>query len=97
MLQKAVDTCNADSGTVEDCKVLELNKDADMDNCIIPPSIDEETEGWLDALPGCNPIQPGPGMAVIPEDCVDNSVIGPRKKFHSDMSELGWDYVGCAT
>lgn len=49
-----LDSCpgvNAYSGTPTDCS--------------ISPPTDEQVTGLLDALPGCNPIQAGPGQASI--------------------------------
>jgi hypothetical protein len=97
VLQQAVDTCNADSGVVEECAVLDLFENEEMDDCKIAPSVNEETEGWLDALPGCNPVQSGPEMAVMSETCEDTAKIGPKKSYSTDVSSLGWQYVGCAT
>lgn len=97
ILDQAVQGCNAESGVIEECTVLDLYTTEEMNECVLPPAIDEPITGFLDALPGCNPIQPGPDRAVKPADCVDNAKIGPRKSYGSDMSELGWQYVGCAT
>ena len=96
VLDKAVQTCNANSGVVEDCGVLDLYTNEEMDNCVIPPSVAEEIEGWLPALPGCNPVQSGPAKAITPKTCAAPTAIGPKKTYSTDVSKLGWEYVGCA-
>ncbi|TGZ81697.1 WSC-domain-containing protein [Ascodesmis nigricans] len=88
--------CDASSGRVEDCKVLKLQEPEDRDRCKIAPRVNEPTEGWLPALPGCNPVTYGPASAVVPPVCNAVSNIGPPKSYSSDMSSKGWTYVGCA-
>ncbi|RPB22743.1 WSC-domain-containing protein [Terfezia boudieri ATCC MYA-4762] len=96
ILQKAVDGCNADSGLVEACPYFTFfDKDIQKD-CHILPRVDEQTSGWMDKLPGCNPIQAGPGKATPQANCGATTVIGEPKKTYSDMSAKGWSYDGCA-
>ncbi|KAL8806539.1 MAG: hypothetical protein Q9182_001322 [Xanthomendoza sp. 2 TL-2023] len=49
------------------------------DACRKQSSIIEEVglKGPLDKLPGCNPIQAGPGLAVKPADCAGGILAGP--------------------
>ncbi|KAI5777224.1 hypothetical protein EDC01DRAFT_724382 [Geopyxis carbonaria] len=96
-LQKAIDTCTADSGVIEDCAVLKLYTNDETSNCVIPPRVAESTSGWLPALPGCNAIT-GVGATVTPPaTCKAVSVIGAPKSYATDVSSRGWKYVGCAS
>ncbi|BGP24567.1 hypothetical protein JCM10295v2_003485 [Rhodotorula toruloides] len=62
VLQKAIDTCTADSGVIEECPVFELYDYKDGKNrCWQTPAVNEEVLGTVPALPGCNPVQYGPG------------------------------------
>jgi hypothetical protein len=95
-LKKAIDECNAASGNIEECAALELYSNKETDDCMVANSIKEQTEGWMPKLPGCNPIQPGPGKAVPPPPCGAPTTIGTKQVFYSDMSSKGWEHVGCA-
>ncbi|KAA8912018.1 hypothetical protein FN846DRAFT_1019385 [Sphaerosporella brunnea] len=96
ILKKAIDQCNSGNGNIEECTVLELNSDQATNDCMVPNSIKEQTEGWMSKLPGCNPIQPGPGKAITPPPCGAPTSIGTKQVFYTDMSSKGWEYVGCA-
>ncbi|KAF7507574.1 hypothetical protein GJ744_010365 [Endocarpon pusillum] len=97
-LQKAIDECTNNSGRVEDCPVFTLTPNDVAKGCRIPPSIDEQTSGTLDALPGCNPVQAGPGRAVAPTDCKASGVIGKPQAYFTDLTQTKkWSYVGCGT
>jgi len=96
VLQKAIDECNNPSGRVEDCPVLQLQENKLMDDCMVAPSINEQTEGWLPKLPGCNPIQLGPARAIQPPNCGATNTIGPKRTYSTDVSSRGWSYAGCA-
>jgi hypothetical protein len=66
------------------------------DGCILEPSINERTEGWLDALPGCNPIQPGPEDARPVLGCGAPTTIGEPLHYYTDLTgSHGWEWVGC--
>ncbi|BGP07987.1 hypothetical protein JCM10049v2_003832 [Rhodotorula toruloides] len=66
VLQKAIDTCTADSGVIEECPVFELYDYKDGKNrCWQTPSVNEQVLGTLPALPGCNPVQYGPGDVTV--------------------------------
>jgi hypothetical protein len=97
-LQKAVNECNADSGRVEDCHVFDFFTDNFAQGCKIPASIDEQVHGVLDALPGCNPIQNGPGMAKAVKGCGAPTTIGAADSNFVDLTtSKGFAYVGCGT
>ncbi len=72
--------------------------DADSQGCIIPPSIDEPISGVLEALPGCNKVQNGPGRAQPESGCGAPTSYGKPDSFFTDLTaSKGWEYVGCGT
>jgi len=94
VLDNAIKTCTSDSGVVEDCGAFEFTDNSLMDGCYVPSMIDEPTTGWLDALPGCNPVTTEAGNDTT--GCTDTAVIGAPATQSTDVSSLGWSYVGCA-
>lgn len=96
-LQDAIDQCTSNSGNVEDCPVFKLIPEGAAQGCKIPPSIDEQTSGTLDALPGCNPVQAGPERAVSKSSgCTVSDDIGKPKAYFTDLTQTKkWSYVGC--
>lgn len=97
VLQQAVDGCNNDSGVVEECPFFQFFPSNSVTDCFIPPRVNEPTTGWLPKLPGCNPVQAGPGKAVASTGCGATTVIGPPLTYSTDVSSRGWGYVGCST
>lgn len=98
LLQRAVDTCTADSGRVEDCPEFKLIPDSQAEGCRIASKIDEPVSGLLDALPGCNAVQQGPGKATQQTDCGAPTTIGAgNATFFTDLTSKGWSYTGCGT
>ncbi len=98
LLQRAVDTCTNDSGRVEDCPEFKLIPDTQAEGCRIEPKIDEPVSGVLSALPGCNPVQKGPGAATPQSDCGATTTIGAgNATFFTDLTSKGWSYTGCGT
>lgn len=69
-LQSAIDTCLNGSGLEQDCPLFDL---AYGQECHITPQVDEIVSGSLVALPGCNPVQFGPGVAT-PQVCTNKVV-----------------------
>lgn len=72
-LQNAIDHCNnpndaTGSGDTEACSYLTVQSSSAANNCKISPSVSETTTGVLYTLPGCNPLQFGPGDATIYSD-----------------------------
>ncbi|GAA5843202.1 hypothetical protein JCM5353_001197 [Sporobolomyces roseus] len=70
VLQKAVTECTAESGVIEECPVFdffdwEIEHTPEEMSCIQSPGISEPVLGTLDALPGCNPIDYGPGDVTV--------------------------------
>ncbi|KAF8602380.1 hypothetical protein BDV93DRAFT_545387 [Ceratobasidium sp. AG-I] len=70
-LQNAIDFCNnpnddTGNGVVEACKYLTVIPAATANQCkITNPEVTETVSGTLAKLPGCNPIQDGPGDATL--------------------------------
>ncbi|KAL9632257.1 MAG: hypothetical protein Q9164_005430 [Protoblastenia rupestris] len=54
-------------------KCFEMHTDAERSACKIGTPIDEEVDGPIPALPGCNPIQPGPEDATIQTNCAGDT------------------------
>jgi hypothetical protein len=65
-LQKAMD---ANCGPGRGCRALTSQTDAEMNKCTLNTRVQEPIDGWLTALPGCNPLQAGPGRAVPRTGC----------------------------
>ncbi|KAJ5974956.1 hypothetical protein N7481_008663 [Penicillium waksmanii] len=96
VLQEAIDTCNDGGGDITQCSPIHLYPDTITDSCLLEQSIDEEVGGWLDALPGCNPIQPGPNDATIFTNCGAPTQIGSPRHYYTDVTtKLGWEWIGC--
>ncbi|KZF23573.1 putative WSC domain protein [Xylona heveae TC161] len=96
-LQNAVDTCLADSGALTDCPVFELYDDSFCQSCKIPPSVDEQVDGVLEFLPGCNAYNDGKTVGST-QGCVNNAKIGQPETFYTDLTHsMGWEYAGCAS
>ncbi|TFK23865.1 hypothetical protein FA15DRAFT_656355 [Coprinopsis marcescibilis] len=70
-LQRAMDKCGASIlGLPDSCPELTQISDEEMNSCKVPVMVDEITEGqYLDALPGCNPVQQGPDPATMIRSC----------------------------
>ncbi|KIY62290.1 hypothetical protein CYLTODRAFT_494741 [Cylindrobasidium torrendii FP15055 ss-10] len=71
--QKAIDLCNNPNddtinGVLEACKHVTVLDAAVANNCKIPAVVDEDVDGPMDSLPGCNPLQAGPGDATLYTD-----------------------------
>ncbi|KAH1434190.1 hypothetical protein KXX32_000683 [Aspergillus fumigatus] len=96
VLQEALDTCDDMGGDIRNCQVLKLYDDAITEGCLLEPSIDEKLDGWLDALPGCNPVQPGPDDAVQVKNCAAPGIGEPQHYYTDVTKELGWAWIGCA-
>ncbi|KAL4936958.1 hypothetical protein BDV06DRAFT_203905, partial [Aspergillus oleicola] len=95
-LQEALDTCDDPNGIIENCAALELYDDEITEGCMLEPSIDEAVSGWLSALPGCNPIQPGPNDAKPVSNCSAPTAIDNPQHYYTDVTEtLSWKWLGC--
>jgi hypothetical protein len=98
-LQTAIDKCTQQSGVIEDCQqYLELLSDAEMQDCVNPSRVDEDLSGWLPSLPGCNPVQTGPGRAT-PQTCPQKTtpaILSLDQVSFIKQDVPLWDGVGCA-
>ncbi|KDQ15848.1 hypothetical protein BOTBODRAFT_186901 [Botryobasidium botryosum FD-172 SS1] len=69
VLQRAIDTCNSTpdqlAGVVDACPIFNIASQADAGKCKKTTSVAENVETTLTKLPGCNPLQYGPGDATI--------------------------------
>ncbi|KAJ2927857.1 hypothetical protein H1R20_g9240, partial [Candolleomyces eurysporus] len=68
-LQRAMDTCTEFNGVPSYCKALTVQPDEEINKCTQQTRVDEPIDGYLKALPGCNPIQSGPAEATVAPDC----------------------------
>ncbi|RXW16742.1 hypothetical protein EST38_g9113 [Candolleomyces aberdarensis] len=69
-LKRAMDVCTGADGLVTKCSALTVQTTEEMNNCRVPVKVKEVIEDkYLKQLPGCNPIQRGPGYATIPKGC----------------------------
>jgi len=69
-LQKAMDTCTNGNGIPTDCKVLTVQGMDAMNKCKQSVKVPEVVQGtYMEKLPGCNPLQAGPGPATAVGDC----------------------------
>ena len=95
--ENAVATCLDSTGFV-DCPAFYggLQDDSTKEGCKIAPTVEEQVDGFLAALPGCNPLTYGPAE-VVPGACSQATpAIGAVESF-TDMTSQGWSYQGCAT
>ncbi|MCJ1431025.1 hypothetical protein MMC27_000375 [Xylographa pallens] len=61
--------------------------------CSLPPMVNEQVTGTLDALPGCNPVTNSP--APVP-DCAASKTLGSfTSSIYTDETSKGWAYLGC--
>ncbi|KAF4272369.1 hypothetical protein CNMCM8812_008790 [Aspergillus fumigatus] len=96
VLQDAINTCHDGGGDITKCEPITLQPDWVTDGCILERSINERIDGWLDELPGCNPIQPGPNDARPVTGCGAPTTIGEPLHYYTDLTgSHGWEWVGC--
>lgn len=89
VLQKAIDTCTDLSGDVNACKAVTTFSYSENQQCQIPTTVNEQTGGTLQKLPGCNPLTPG-------GSCSDNTQFGaPPANFVDLTQSKKWEYSGC--
>ncbi|TFK20569.1 hypothetical protein FA15DRAFT_599516 [Coprinopsis marcescibilis] len=75
-LQRAMDYCTDIGNFPSSCTQLTTITDDQMNSCFQKPQVNEETEGYLPKLPGCNPIQSGPASATVVPNCNSVSTTG---------------------
>ena len=94
-LQRAVDECTDDSGSVERCAALTQFTGAECQACRVPEAVNEVNNGHLDKLPGCNSVTYGPERA-LPGQCNDGVQLGVRNLNYVDLTaSKKWSYMGC--
>ncbi|KAL2857598.1 hypothetical protein BJX68DRAFT_263161 [Aspergillus pseudodeflectus] len=95
VLQDAINTCHDGGGDIRKCEPITMQPDYVTDGCILERSIDEQIEGWLDELPGCNPIQAGPEDAKPVANC-DAPKLGDPVHYYTDLTgSHDFEWVGC--
>ena len=92
VLSRAVATCNADSGVIEDCPVFQnenrFNADADMNACsATDPIPGDVTRTTVPFLPGCVAVTGGPAPATAADIDPVCSRSGPYRRSALDSSE----------
>lgn len=96
-LQSAITSCTDPGGVIENCGAFQFYSDDEMAGCKVLPRVAEAVDGVLPALPGCNPVQPGPQAAVEAPACGAPTEIGdPQLPFTDVLGALRWRFVGCA-
>ncbi|KAL8873114.1 MAG: hypothetical protein Q9174_001361 [Haloplaca sp. 1 TL-2023] len=80
VLAKAMKTCDAgNTGAIDtpQCFGGSVQKGPTKDACKIAPTVQEDVgmDGPLKQLPGCNPVQPGPGLATKPANCAAGGAV----------------------
>ncbi len=70
MLQQAIDECTENVSSIEQCgPFAPYIQTAEVQNqCNRTSEVEEQINGTLAALPGCNPVQAGPANAT-PQPC----------------------------
>ncbi|KAK8229031.1 hypothetical protein IWZ00DRAFT_440874 [Phyllosticta capitalensis] len=100
VLQNAMKTCNIGESGEPLSNCFDVYTDAERNACKQPAIVDEKVDGWLPALPGCNPIQKGPGKATPVTNCNINPTInGKAAPSAASASSLtlpsSWASAGC--
>ncbi|OCL01175.1 WSC-domain-containing protein [Cenococcum geophilum 1.58] len=96
VLQKAVDNCLADSGQVSDCHEVTTYTASECQACRLPSVVNEQVDGWMSALPGCNPVTNGPGPAPK-TPCAVTPLSPPETNFVDLTVSKSWEYTGCGS
>lgn len=96
VLQKAINTCTDDSGSVEKCAAVTQYTATKCNACKIRPSVNEQVAGNMAQLPGCNPVTYGPDRATPPSSCPAPPAGTPAPTEYADITATKkWSYVGC--
>ncbi|KAF3359403.1 putative fungistatic metabolite like protein [Verticillium longisporum] len=97
VLQSAITNCTDASGSLDRCPLLHQFDDETMKGCRVPVRVEEQVDGILNRLPGCNPVQRGPGRATQQSDCGATTTISPPQWPYTDMTiSHRFRYRGCA-
>ena len=97
VLQSAVTNCNDASGDMTLCPYFDYFTNTECANCKLPTYVQEDIYGPLDALPGCNPVQSGPGLANNGyATCGKPQTIALETDYFTDVTDtLEYAYLGC--
>lgn len=103
-LQAVTDQCNDLSafGATDKahCPPIDEVSNDEQTACKVPSQIDEPVRGLLKRLPGCNPIQEGPGYGKkahcrwVKNEISSNTQV--EDATFTDVTHEGWSYIGCA-
>ncbi|CRK17506.1 hypothetical protein BN1723_011323 [Verticillium longisporum] len=97
VLQSAITNCTDASGSLNRCPLLHQFDDETMKGCRVPVRVEEQVDGILNRLPGCNPVQRGPGRATQQSGCGATTTISPPQWPYTDMTiSHRFRYRGCA-
>ncbi|GKT90464.1 WSC domain protein [Colletotrichum tofieldiae] len=97
VLQAAITQCKDGGGSIEKCPVFQFFDDETRRGCQVPVKVDEQVQGQLDKLPGCNSIQRGPSNAQSESGCGATTEISQPQWGYKDVtSTLNYKYLGCA-
>lgn len=97
-LKSAMASCNDQSGQLSACSVLSARSEQEMNDCSIPNRVDEDLDGWLTQLPGCNTVQAGPGRASPSSGCgAPTTMLSKTEVSFLENGITGWTPVGCAS
>ncbi|KAL1732013.1 hypothetical protein EV714DRAFT_248189 [Schizophyllum commune] len=97
VLAQAMSQCTDASGQVSSCGVLHTRSEEEMNDCAVPPRVEEVFDGWLEELPGCNPVVGGPGPATPVSGCGAPTTTQSVDEVSWLKSGIdGWEPVGCA-
>ncbi|OLN81142.1 WSC domain-containing protein-like protein 6 [Colletotrichum chlorophyti] len=97
VLQAALNTCKDNGGSIEKCGVFQFFDDDTRRGCRVPVKVNEQTQGELSKLPGCNSVQSGPGNAQPEAGCGATTQISqPQWGYNDVTASLKFKYLGCA-
>ena len=78
-LQSAIDQCTNLSGMIQDCPLFDIATVQEMHSCTVPKvQVQEEVEGPLDKLPGCNAIVYGTERVTPEQQCPEAKPEDPK-------------------
>jgi hypothetical protein len=101
VLQRVISECNdpAAQGVLEKCAAISTFTGAQQSVCRLPQQINEKVTGFLTALPGCNPVTPGPARPPKNATCpgLPVATIGNPATYYTNITAKGWGYQGCAS
>ena len=94
-LANLIKNCITDfgDGGIDKCAPpADINSNEAQAACTIPASVEEPIWGWLDKLPGCNPINAGPQDVPQQTDCGAPELGKPYTQY---TTVPDWTYQGC--